>query len=226
MRLTGKHVRTLAPGPKTVRRWDGGGLYCEVLPKGARRWIFKYTHHGKERRMSVGPYPAVSLKDARQRRDDAKRLLRDGIDPIRERQAARRAAQDAHHVTLRVVADEWIVAHGSWTGAYRQDVRGAFERYVFPALGDRPIREITTKVLQLEVIKPLTDRGRMETARRIRQRLELLFNHAILTERASGNPALPLKGTIDRPAAEHFASACCQSAATSSAVSRRRWTAV
>jgi integrase len=205
-RLTDPAVKALKPHPsKVVRLWDGDGLHIECRPTGSKLWIFKFSIAGHPRRMSFGTYPAVTLKEARERRDDARRLLRDGIDPQRERVRLKRQQVLALGATLQAVTEEWLAdKHHGWTSAYAEDTRRAFTLHVFPRLGSRPIAEIEAIDL-LDLLRSLTAAGsRRELARRLRQKLELIWNYAIITGRATVNVAAPLKGQFAAPDVKGF----------------------
>ena len=209
--LTQKDVRAflgLDANGRVVRKWDGDGLYMEMLPKGPKRWMYKFALHGRERRMSLGPLSSVSLKEAREARDECRRLIRQGDDPIAKRKDERRNREQAAAITIKRVADEWMAQQTEWTADYRDDVERSFERHVYPALERVPLADVTPAMLLRLVIGPLVANGRQETARRLRQRLDLIWNHAILMEYTrGGNPAQPLKGKISAPSVTHFASA-------------------
>lgn len=207
-RLTDPAVRALKPHPsKVVRVWDGDGLHIECRPTGSKLWIFKFSIAGRPRRMSFGTYPAVGLKEARQRRDDARRLLRDGIDPQRERVRQKRLQVLALGTTVQAVAEEWFTDKApGWTPAYAEDTRRAFVLHVFPRLGARPIADVEAIDL-LHLLRGVTaDGGRRELARRIRQKCEQIWNYAIITGRARVNVAAPLKGQFAAPVVKGFAS--------------------
>ncbi len=210
-RLTDAAIRSLKRGDKVVRLWDGGGLYFEIRPegpRGRRLWLYKYTFGGKERRMSIGPYPDVSLAEARQRRAEAARQVRDGVDPILARKAAKQAARaDTPGATVEAVCREWMDTQTAWTPGYRDDVERAFAQHIFPAMGAMPIATVTPAVLHRLAVAPLVGLGRLETARRLRQKLEHIWDFALITERASSNAAAPLKRMIGSPNVTNFASA-------------------
>lgn len=207
-RLNDPAVKAIKPHPsKVVRVWDGDGLHIECRPTGSKLWIFKFSIGNRPRRMSFGTYPAVSLKEARQRRDDARRLLRDGIDPQRERVRQKRLQVLALGTTVQSVAEEWFTdkAHG-WTPAYAEDTRRAFVLHVFPRIGSHPIADVEAIDL-LHLLRGITaDGGRRELARRVRQKCEQIWNYAIITGRARVNVAAPLKGQFAAPVVKGFAS--------------------
>lgn len=197
----------MKPDPtRVVRLWDGDGLHVECRSNGSKLWIFKYSIAGRPRRMSFGIYDAVTLREARERRDDARRLLRDGVDPQQERAKQRQRAVLALGTTVKAVTEEWFADKESgWTPGYADDTKRAFALHVFPRIGARPIGDVTAAEL-LAVLRSLIEGGeRRELARRIRQKLELVWNFAIVTGRASANAAAPLKGQFAAPVVKGFA---------------------
>jgi len=208
--LNDKQVRAAKPQDKLYRLWDGGGLYLEVTPTGARRWVYKFAFDGRERRMHLGPLADVSLATARNARDEARRLVRQGVDPILQRQEAKRERREAGILTIATVAEQWIAwvaQQKGWTAAYADDVRSSLTQHVYQPLGQTPIQQITPSLLLQRVFAPLVGAGRFETARRLRQKLEQVWNHAQLAGQVNGNAALPLKGRLTAPSVQHFPSA-------------------
>lgn len=205
-RLTTRAVDALPIPPvqtprKVHRKFDGGGLYIEARDNGTKLWGFKFSFAGRERRMSLGHFPDVSLKDARQRRDDMRQRLRAGIDPIAERKDAKVAQHRAHAHTVRDVVERWIAEHTpGWSAGYVADVRRAFELHLFPRLGSRPIASVQAHELR-QVLRDATAGGRRhETVRRLRQRCDEIWSHAIVEQLVSVNIAAPLKAKNMLPA--------------------------
>ncbi len=213
--LNDKKIRAVKATGTLTRLWDTQGLYFEVMPAGQRRWVYKFSFNRRERRMHLGTLDDLSLKKARIARDEARRLVRQGVDPIVQRQEAKRARLDDAAVTIERVAEEWIawaaVQHtdrrGPWTSGYLHDVRRAFREYVYGPLGRTPFAEITPALLLHKVFAPLIAAQKLETARRLRQKLEQVWNHAQLAGHVTANAALPLKGRISAPTVTNFASA-------------------
>lgn len=213
--LNDKQIRAAKATGKLYRLWDTQGLYFEVMPAGVRRWVYKFSFNRRERRMYLGTLDDLSLKEARIARDEARRLVRQGVDPIVQRQEAKRARLDDAAVTIERVAEEWIVwasvqhtdRRGPWTAGYLHDVRRAFREYVYGPLGRTPFADITPALLLHKVFAPLIAGQKLETARRLRQKLEQVWNHAQLAGHVTVNAALPLKGRISAPTVTNFASA-------------------
>jgi hypothetical protein len=196
MPLTDVSIRNAKPTERLQKLSDGGGLYLAVLPTGGKSWRFKYRYAGKEKLLTFGTWPDVSLAAARRKREEARRLLADGIDPGAERQAerARRDALAAN--TLEAVAREWIERHLSKKSeAYRERVVSQLERFAFPAIGDRPIAELTAPEI-LEVVRRVERLGILETAHRARQVIGQVIRYAIATGRAQADPTPALRGAL------------------------------
>jgi len=204
--LTVTQIRNAKPTDKPHRLFDGGGLYLEVMPTGARYWRLKYRHAGKEKRLALGVFPAVSLLDARKGREDARTLLRAGTDPGAVRQADKRRALLATEDTLEAIAREWLAMQekklASTTFA---KAKWTLEALVFPWLGALPIATITAPDL-LAVLRRIEARGAHETAHRTKARCGQVFRYAIATGRATRDPAADLRGALAPVVSRNFAS--------------------
>lgn len=200
MPLTDIQVRKAKPGSKPVRMFDERGLYLEVRPAGGKWWRFKYRFAGKEKLLALGTYPDVSLKEAAEKRDAARKLLAAGVDPSQARKAEK-ALQDAtaRH-TLEIVARAWLAHRASaWTPGTQKTIRASLENDVFPILGDRPVADVTPADLR-EAVKRIEARGAGETASRVFQRLQSVFRYAVAHELVAVDPTYPLKPSeIFRP---------------------------
>lgn len=205
MTLTATAIQNAKISDKTLRLFDGGGLYLELTPTGGKWWRFKYRYGGKEKRLSLGVFPDVSLRAARSRRDDARRLLADGIDPGENRKAVKAARADRAANSLEVVAREW---HGkysqTWVDAHGGRIMRRLERDIFPWLGGRPIAEITAPEL-LAVIRRIENRGALETAHRALANCGQVWRYAIATGRAERDLSADLRGALPPVKGEHFA---------------------
>ncbi|MGH8572071.1 MAG: tyrosine-type recombinase/integrase, partial [Gammaproteobacteria bacterium] len=177
MPLTDTAIRNTKAGEKPIKLFDGGGLYLLANPNGSRWWRFDYRFAGKRRTLSMGVYPAVGLRQAREKRDAARKQLAAGIDPGLVRKAERSADADS----FEAVAREWLAKHAPrWAPGHASKIIGRFERDIFPWLGARPVREITAPEL-LEVLR------RIETRGAIRQ----LAGRIRTAGGCSGTPSLP-----------------------------------
>lgn len=206
MPLTEVTIRNAKPDKsKTLRLKDERGLYLEISPKGGKWWRLRYWIGGKENRLSLGVYPDVGLKDARERRDEARRLIAQGIDPaaVRKGEAAERQAQAE---TFQTIAEEWFLEfRHTWTDSTADTIISRLRMDVFPYLGDKPIREITPPEL-LAVIRRIAARGAVETARRDLQKCGQIFRYAVANGKAERDITADLRGAIAPPAKRHFAS--------------------
>ncbi len=209
MALTDAALKAARPLQKTYRLYDERGLYLEVASTGARYWRLKYRFAGKEKRLALGVYPEVGLKDARFARDDARLILREGRDPGAERKRSkyeRTAAEVAAASTFKAVALEWLEKHTPrWSAGHAETVRERLEANIYPWLGSQPIDGIDAATL-LQSIQRIDERGAREVARRVLQVCSQIFRYAVATGRASRDPAADLRGAIAPRAARHHAS--------------------
>lgn len=206
-KLTEKHCQNAKPKEKSYKLFDGGGLYLEVTTKGSRLWRLKYRSiDGKEKRASFGPYPLISLKEARERRDEAKRLIIDGQDPVQEKRQRKEQALAEQANTFEKIAREWHELHTpDWTPQHSQTIINRLEKDVFPIIGKTPIKELTHKDL-LDMAKSIQERGANELAKRVIQMSRHIFQYAIITARTDRNLAEDLRGLIKAKPKKHFAS--------------------
>ena len=206
MPLTDTAIRNAKPAEKARKMFDGGGLYLEVAPRGGKWWRLKYRFGGKEKRLSLGVYPAVSLKDARERRDDARKLLANDIDPSENRKAKNAAKVERASNSFKVVAREWFAKHSAnWSANHADRIIRRLERDIFPWIGGNPIADITTTQL-LEVIRRIEQRGALETSHRALGNCGQVFRYAVATGRAERDPSGDLRGALPPVKGTHFAS--------------------
>jgi hypothetical protein len=205
MPLTDTSIRNARPTEKPVRIFDGGGLYVEISPAGGKLWRLKYRIDGKEKLLALGMYPDVGLKDARERRDEARKLLANGVDPGAHRKAQKAAKADRSGNSFEVICREWLEQRKD-TVEPSQHVKtlARMENDVFPWLGAKAIAEITSPDV-LGVLRRIDERGARYTAHRVRSEISRAFRYAIATGRADRDPCPDLKGAIPAPKAEHFA---------------------
>ncbi len=205
MPLTDTAIKNAKPGDKPIRLFDGAGLYLEVSPSGGKWWRFKYRFGGKEKRLSLGVYPDVNLKAARDRRDESRKLLADGIDPGDTRKALKSARVDRAANSFEVVAREWFAKFSpSWADHHGDRIIRRFERDVFPWIGGRPIAEVSAPEL-LTVVQRIEKRGAVETAHRALGNCGQVFRYAVATGRAERDPSGDLRGALTPAKGEHFA---------------------
>lgn len=196
MPLTDVKVRTAKPQDKPYKLADGGGLYLLVNTNGSRYWRLKYRVMGREKLLSIGVYPDISLAVARQKRDEARKVLAEGNDPSAVKKAKKQAKKIAAENTFESIAREWHKAKADrWSLRYRDEIIDTFEKDIFPYIGLRPIAEIKPLEL-LETLKRMEKRGALEKMRKVRQRCGEVFRYAIITGRAEYNPAPDLAGAL------------------------------
>lgn len=207
MPLTDTAIRKAKPEGKPKKLSDGGGLYLLLRPDGARYWRLDYRRPVTKSRntLSLGVYPEISLADARGRRDDARKLLANGMDPGRHRKAEKSAGLERAANSFEVVAREWLaVREHEWTKRQFEKERARLEKHVFPWIGARAIAE-----LSVSDIRPLIERvaklGYLEQAHRLRFQLSRVFQFAVATERAERDPAADLRAVLPRRSKKNFA---------------------
>lgn len=197
-------VRKTKPKDKPYKLTDEKGLYLQVMPTGGKLWRMNYRHDGKQKTVSFGAYPDVSLAQAREKRDEVRKKLADGIDPMAER-AARKAARLADAEMFEVVAREWFGKQApTWAQGHAERVMARMVRDLFPWLANRPIAEITPPEL-LMVLRRVEDRGAVETAHRLLQNCGQVFRYAVATARAPRDITADLKGALPPVKGGHFA---------------------
>jgi integrase len=197
--LTNTAIRAVKPHTKPYKRSDGGGLYLLVAPTGSLWWRLKYRYEGREKLLSLGVYPHVSLLQARSQRDEAKKAIANGVDPS----AKRRAEKSATANTFEAIAREWLALQEEKLAptTFVKAVR-TLETLVFPYIGSRPIAQLgATDVLK--VLKRIEGRGIHETAHRTRQRCSQVFRYAVQTERAARDVTSDLRGALSPVVSEH-----------------------
>jgi integrase len=205
MALSDTTIRQVKSGPKPRKLFDGGGLYLLVTPSGGKWWRLKYRFGRKERLLALGTYPEVSLRQARERRDQARKQIAANINPAVERKAAKAALVQGRPGTFEAVGREWFEKFSAiWAPGHAKTVIRRLERDVFPWLGGRPISEMTAVEL-LTVLRRVEERGALETAHRIHQVCGQIFRYAIATGRAQRNPSADLRGALPPVQEKHHA---------------------
>jgi integrase len=206
MALSDAAIRAAKPQEgRTVKLSDGGGLQLWVKPTGSKLWNIAYRYSGKQRKLSIGAYPSVSLKDAREQRDGAKRLLTAGIDPSQHKRTAALTKANAEANTFAAIVDELLTKkmREGLAAATIHKARWLLD-FARPALGARPIAEIAAPEI-LAVLQGVEGRGRHETARRLRSTIGECFRFAVATGRAETDPTSALKGALTAPKVTHRA---------------------
>ena len=206
MALTDTEIKKAKSADKPRRLYDGGGLYLEVSVQGGKLWRLKYRFAGKEKRLALGIYPYVPLADARKRREAARTLLAQGVDPGEHRKAQKAAQTDGAANSFEVIAREWFAKHsGTWADTHADKIKNRLEKDVFPWIGGRPIAEITAPEV-LKMLRRIEERGALDTAHRAHQNCGQVFRYAVATGRATRDPSGDLKGALPPAKHEHFAS--------------------
>ncbi len=202
--LTDMKVQKAKSKDKPYSLFDGGGLYLLVTPSGGKLWRFKYRFNNKEKKIACGSYPEISLQAARRKREDARRLLANGVDPDAVRKA-QKIAKTEETETFEVIAREWHTKFTpTWTPGHAVTIMSRLERDLFPWIGKRPINQIKAPEL-LAVLRRVESRGALETAHRIRTIAGQVFRYAVATGRAERDPAADLKGALPQPQERHHA---------------------
>ncbi len=171
MKLNARQVETAKPKDKPYKLADGGGMYLEVFPNAPKAGDADRIA-GKEKRVVFGVYPTITLADARSKRDDAKKLLVNGVDPSAFKKESKLAQIEEVKNTFQQIALEWHnMKVKKWSAGYASDILEAFNKDVFPFIGQRPVADIKPLEL-LNVLKKMEERGATEKAKKVRQRCE------------------------------------------------------
>ena len=195
--LTDVSARAARPAAKPFKLADEKGLFLLIQPSGQKLWRLKFRIAGKEKSLSFGAYPEVSLKEARKRALAARSDLRQGIDPAAQKKAAKVAAIQALENTFELIAREWIDQNkNKWIPAHALQTLRSLERDAFPFIGSSPISAITTPAM-LSLLRKIEGRGVGDTASRVHQRCSAVFNYAIQTGRLANNPKLEFAGSTE-----------------------------
>jgi integrase len=182
--LSEVRIRSIKPSEKNQKLYDEKGLYLLVTRKGKKYWRFDYRFNGKRKTISFGVYPEVTLKEARHQRDEARRLLREGIDP-----SLRKKAGLSDSVTFRDIAEKWYQhKKPQWKEEHAKTIKYRLELYVLPAIGEKTLSEIQKQEI-LDLLKGIEISGKAETARRIGQIVRSIFDYAIALDYTDKNPA-------------------------------------
>ena len=201
--LSDPTCKNAKPKDKNYRLADEKGLYLEVRPNGSKYLRMKYRYGGKEKLLALGVYPETSLKEARAKRDEARKQLEQGIDPGENRKAMK-AAQTADGETFEVIAREWFLKfQPTWAASHADKIITRLEKVVFPWLGVKPIATINAPEI-LAVIRRIEGRGALDTAHRALQNCGQVFRYAVATGRAERDPSSDLRGALPPCKREHF----------------------
>ena len=206
MRLTDSAVKNAKPNPpKTRKLFDGRGLYLEITPIGNKGWRFKYRFAGREKRISFGIYPDVSLKYAREQMEQARELLARGIDPSQQRKIDKLQRAGSDQNTFEAVAAEWHNARKvKWSKIHQAKVLRMLERNLYPSIGKIPIDQITAPIL-LEALRKIESEGKYDTAIRAKQTAGQVFRYGVVARQIGSDITPYLKGELTTPKTKHMA---------------------
>lgn len=205
MPLTDVAIRSAKPGKKPAKLSDERGLYLLVNPSGGKWWRFDYRYAGSRKTLSLGVYPDVTLKDARDRRDAIRKQLAAGVDPAEHRKTMKAAQSNRAANSFESVAREWFDRYQpTWAISHASKIIQRLEKDIFPWIGGKPIAELTAPQL-LIVLRRIENRGALDTAHRAHQNMGQVFRYAVATGRAERDPSRDLRGALASPKREHFA---------------------
>ncbi len=192
MPLTNVDIRNARPKEKPYKLYDGGGLYLLVAASGGKWWRFDYRIGKKRKTVSLGVYPHISLRDARQKRDDAKRMIDSGADPSVAKKRKGPAGEDPTRETFGELAMEWFKnKKGSWVERHAESVIQRIDNYIKDELGDRPVKEISAYEI-LSFLQRIEKSGKIETTHRVKQIVGMIFQYGIAKGVAERNPVADL----------------------------------
>ncbi|EPT5015957.1 tyrosine-type recombinase/integrase [Escherichia coli] len=201
MSLTDAKIRTLKPSDKPFKVSDSHSLYLRVKPSGSRHWYLKYRISGKESRIALGAYPAISLSDARQQREGIRKMLALNINPVQQR-AAVRGSRTPEKV-FKNVALAWHKSNRKWSQNTADRLLASLNNHIFPVIGNLPVSELKPRHF-IDLQKGIEEKGLLEVASRTRQHLSNIIRHAVHQELIDTNPAANLGGVTTPPVRRHY----------------------
>ncbi|EFD7721025.1 TPA: tyrosine-type recombinase/integrase [Escherichia coli] len=201
MSLTSAKIHTLKPSDKPFKVSDSHGLYLRVKPGGSRHWYLKYRISGKESRIALGTYPAISLSDARQQREGIRKMLALNINPVQQR-AAVRGSRTPEKV-FKNVALAWHKSNRKWSQNTADRLLASLNNHIFPVIGNLPVSELKPRHF-IDLLKGIEEKGLLEVASRTRQHLSNIMRHAVHQELIDTNPAANLGGVTTPPVRRHY----------------------
>ncbi|WP_440867563.1 tyrosine-type recombinase/integrase [Symbiopectobacterium purcellii] len=202
MKLNPRQVQTAKAKEKSYKLSDGGGMYLEITPRGSKYWRMKYhrPNDRKEDKLAFGVYPTITLAEARAKRDEAKKLLANGLDPKKVQK--KEQAENNGEFTFESIARKWHSTNRRWENVTRNLILNSLEKYVFPIIGKNDIRQLKTRHL-LAVVRAVEENGKHEVAQRIQQRITSIMRYAVQNETIETNPALDMAGALIPPKSVH-----------------------
>lgn len=205
MKLTDNKIRNIKPRDKQYKVSDGKNLFLIITPNGSKYWRYKYIFNGKEKTLSIGVYPSITLSQAREKRNEAKQQLANGNDPSFIKQTKELTKKQAAENTFEAVAKEWHSKFLSkWTEKYAIKTIARLAKNIFPWIGNKPISEVTSMEL-LKLLQKIEARGARETAHRVLQICGQIFRYAIVTAKIQVDPSAALKGALEPIPKNHYA---------------------
>ncbi|ENR7870184.1 tyrosine-type recombinase/integrase [Escherichia coli] len=201
MSLTDAKIRTLKPSDKPFKVSDSHGLYLRIKPGSSRHWYLKYRISGKESRIALGAYPAISLSDARQQREGIRKMLALNINPVQQR-AAVRGSRTPEKV-FKNVALAWHKSNRKWSQNTADRLLASLNNHIFPVIGNLPVSELKPRHF-IDLLKGIEEKGLLEVASRTRQHLSNIMRHAVHQELIDTNPAANLGGVTTPPVRRHY----------------------
>jgi len=203
MALSDTKIRSLKPSVKSYKIHDGGGLYIQISPKGSKFWLYRYKYLQKDRAYSIGRYPDISLAEARELKDAARKLVAQGVDPVRQRKTTKFQNIQASENTLEALTRRWLDIKRIDPTHKARSLR-RLELYAFPKLGSRALHDITTVEI-VSCLEAIERKGILETAHRVKQLLQQVFRYAVRKGVIVHNPASDLRDMLAFPQKRNFA---------------------
>jgi len=201
MPLNVPKINALKPKGKDYKESDEKGLYLLVKKNGSKYWRMKYRINRVEKLLSLGVYPDVSLKDAREARDEARKQIRNGLDPSLMRKLEKAGSKEN---TFQAVAEEFLISNShKWSESHQRHIKQCYERDVFPWIGSRPLKDLTALEV-LTTLRRIVDRGALETAARTKQFIGQAIRYGIVTGKAERDVTQDLRGALPSPVKGHF----------------------
>ena len=200
MALTEVKVRNAKPAEKPVKLTDGGGMHLLIQPSGSKYWRLQYRFAGKQKMLALGVYPEISLATARLRRDEARKLIANNIDPGEKRKSEK--IEEKGLLTFETVARDWHSSNRTWSDSHRTTVLNSLITHLFPVIGKRNITELKTRDLLLP-LKHAEKSGHLEVASRLQQRITAIMRYAVHNALIDQNPAYDLSGAVTTPKSTH-----------------------
>jgi integrase len=205
MRLSDNRCKTVKSTKRIQKLFDGGGLYLEVKPSGGKHWKLKYRYGNKEKKLAIGTYPLISLKEARELREEAKKLLVQNKDPSFEKQEAKRQILLDDAFTFEVLAREWHEEMKyKWVEHNAKSILKRMEAHLFPLIGDMPVKTITPPLL-LSALKEIEKKGVYETTKRMKQYAGQVFRYGVATGKAEKDVSADIGGFLKTAKVKHHA---------------------